>query len=145
MLIQKIQEDLTTSLKAKQSDVVETLRFLMSDIKNAEIEKGIGSELTDDEVLKIISKNVKKLKEAAEMFEKGGRQELADENNAQIAIFEKYLPTQLTDEELDSKISEIRAQNAELAESNPNALIGIAMKQLSGQAEPGRIMAALKK
>lgn len=142
MLIQKLQDDLTASLKAKDQERLDTLRLVMADIKNAEIDSG---ELSDDDVMKILQKTVKKLNEASEMFRKGGRDDLADQNEAQKKIIEEYLPEQMSDEDLSQAVDDLIAENKELHEKNPNALIGVAMKKLSSQAEPQRIMAELKK
>lgn len=142
MLTQKIQDDLTASLKAKKTDRVETLRMLMADIKNAQIEK--GSDLDDSEVLKILKKSVKKLRDAADMFKKGGRTDLAAENEAQEKIFAEFLPEEMSDEALRAAIDEVIAENQDLFDKNPNAVIGIAMKKLSDQADPQRIMKELK-
>lgn len=142
MLIQKLQDDLTASLKAKDQERLDTLRLVMADIKNAKIDSG---ELSDDDVMKILQKTVKKLNEASEMFRKGGRDDLADQNEAQKKIIEEYLPEQMSDEDLSQAVDDLIAENKELHEKNPNALIGVAMKKLSSQAEPQRIMAELKK
>lgn len=142
MLIQKLQDDLTSSLKAKNQERLDTLRLLMADIKNAEIDSGT---LSDEDILKILQKSVKKLNEASEMFRKGGREDLADQNDAQRKIIEEYLPEQMSDEELAKAIDQVIEENKELFEKNANAVIGIAMKKLTSQAEPARIMAELKK
>lgn len=143
MLKDKIQEQITAALKNKESEKVETLRLLMADIKNAEIDT--GEALSDDDVLKIIKKNVKKLNEANEMFASGGRDDLVEQNKDQIEIYSEYLPEELSDEELEKAIDAVIAENKEVYEKSPKAIIGIAMKKLSSQADPKRIMAVLNK
>ena len=142
MLNQKIQDDLIAGLKAKNAGLVEMLRLLRSEIQNAQIEK--KSELTDDEIISVLKKYSKKLKDATEMFEKGGRMDLVEHNRAQEEIISAYLPAEMSDEDLARAIDELIAQNADLYASNKNALIGIAMKQLSSQADSGRIMHILQ-
>jgi uncharacterized protein YqeY len=142
MLNQKIQDDLMTSLKAKDTQRVEALRLLKAEIKNAEIES--GAPLDDEQIVAVVKKYVKKLREAIEMFEKGGREDLVHENRAQEAILSTYLPAEMSDEELAVAVQKIVDGNQELFQKNRNALIGIAMKQLSSQADPQRILKALQ-
>lgn len=141
MLKTKIQEELTDALKSGQTDKVETLRFLMADIKNEEI--NTRRELSDNDVLSIITKSVKKLTDASELFKKGGRSDLVEQNKLQIDILSTYLPAQLSDEELKSEVEKIIAENQDAYNANPKSIIGIAMKSLSSRADPQRIMKAL--
>ncbi len=142
MLTQKIQDDLIASLKAKKADVVETLRLLRSEIQNAQIEK--KADLTDDEVVGVLKKYLKKLRDSSEMFEKGGRMDLVEHNRAQEDVIASYLPAEMSDEELTSALDALIAEHADLYASNKNAIIGLAMKKLSAQADSGRIMKALQ-
>jgi uncharacterized protein YqeY len=137
----EVENELPDALKSGQTDKVETLRFLMSDIKNEEI--NTKKNLNDDEITSIINKSVKKLRDASEMFTKGGRNDLVEQNQIQINILSSYLPTQLSDEELTAEIQKIISDNKELYDANPKAIIGIAMKSLSSRADPQRIMKAL--
>jgi len=142
MLTQKIQDDLIASLKAKKADVVETLRLLRSEIQNAQIEK--KADLTDDEVVGVLKKYLKKLRDSSEMFEKGGRMDLVEHNRLQEDVIASYLPAEMSDEELSSALDALIAEHADLYASNKNAIIGLAMKKLSAQADSGRIMKALQ-
>ena len=143
MLKSKIQDDLTASLKAKDQEKVDTLRFFMSELKNLEIEK--KGELSDEEVTKLIKKQIKNLSDAVDMFTKGKRDDLVTQNNKQIEILSAYLPPELSDEELTSAIGTIIQENKELYDKNPKAIIGIAMKKLASQEDPKRIMDELNK
>ena len=141
MLKAKIQQDLISSLKEKKAAELETLRFFMAEVKNLEIEK--KAELSDEEVIKILKKQIKNLSDAVEMFTKGGRKDLVDQNDQQIKILSQYLPAELSDEELEAAIKTLIEDNKETYEKNPKMIIGIAMKQLSPQADPKRIIAEL--
>ena len=141
MLKDKIQEDLTNALRSKDSEKLDTLRFLMADAQNEEI--NLKRQMTDDEFVALIKKSVKKLRDAMTMFEKGGRTDLVQQNQKQIDMLSVYLPPQLSDEELRVAIDKLIAENKELYDKNPKMLIGIAMKTLSSQADPQRIMHAL--
>lgn len=141
MLKDKIQQDLITALKAKDEVTLSTLRFLQSALKNKQIEK--REDLTDEEVIGVIRKQVKELSEAAEMFKKGGREDLVAQNEAQIEVLKKYLPAEISDEELKSEIEKIMAENKEVYEKNPKAIIGVVMGALKSKADPKRIMQEL--
>ena len=93
----------------------------------------------------IIKKEVKKLKDAAEMFRNGDREELALQNEAQIEIMNEFLPEEISDEGLSEAIDKLIAENKELFDSNPNAIIGKVMGKLKTDADPSRIMSELKK
>lgn len=138
MLRAKLFSDQTTAMKARDADRLEVLRFINARIKNREIDE--HRELDEAEVLQMVQKYVRELDEAISMAQKANRQDLIAANEAQKVIAQEYLPAQLTDEELAEQIAKLKAENVS---DNPKAIIGIAMKQLRGQAAPERIMAAL--
>jgi len=142
MLRQKLQDDQLKALKEKDKDRLSVLRFLISRIKNKEIEK--KSELTDEEIIPVIQKLAKELKESIDAFTQGNRNELATESNKQLEIISKYLPGELTDEALGFEIDKIISENKELCEQNPKAIIGRTMNALKTKADPQRIMAMLR-
>jgi len=143
MLLQKLQDDLTTSLKAREQARVDTLRLAISEIKNEAIEK--HADLTDEEILSQLKKMVKKLKESLEMFRTGGRQDLVAEHEEQIAILAQYLPAEMSDTEIENAIEDIFSQNQEAVTANPKMLMGLVMKQLATKADSARIMPLLNK
>ena len=138
MLKSKIQADITEAMKAKNQEKVDTLRLLWSDLRNVEI--NTRKELTDEEVVSVIKKQTKKLAEASDMFEQGGRTDLVEENKKQTAILSEYLPPQMSDSELMEAIKSLMVKHKETFEKNPKALIGIAMKELSSQADGKKIL-----
>lgn len=142
MLSDKIQENTTAALKGRDEVTLSTLRFLQSDIKNKEIEK--KENLTDDEIVQVIRKQVKELVEAAEMFKKGNRVDLVSQNEKQIEILKKYLPLEISDDELKSEIEKIMTESRDVYEKNPKAIIGIVMSALKSKADPKRIMQTLQ-
>lgn len=143
MLLQKLQDDLTISLKARDHARVDTLRLIISDVKNAAIDK--HSDLTDDEVLSHIKKMVKKLKEALEMFRTGNRQDLVVQHEEQIAILNEYLPAEMSDSEIEAAIDTIINENRAAVTAQPKMLMGLVMKQLSSKADAQRIIPILNK
>ena len=138
MIYQQLQTDQLVAMKAKEMDKLQTIRGLISSIKNKEIDK--GSALTDDEVILVLQKAKKECLESIDSFTKGGREDLLAEAKAQMAVVASYLPAELTDEELKQTITTIIEQNKAAIDQNPKALIGLCMKALRGKAESNRIM-----
>lgn len=143
MLKQKLQVDRDVAMKAKDQDRLTTIRYILAQITNREIDK--HSDLTDAEIIDLLRKEVKKLDESITAFKTGGRNDLVAEYEAQKSIITSYLPKELSDEELKAKVQEIISKNQELYDKNPNALIGICIKELSAQAASSRIAAMVRK
>jgi uncharacterized protein YqeY len=142
MLRTKIQENLTTALKNRDTNVLNTLRFLMSSIKNKEIDK--GAALEDADIIQIIKKQLKELNDSLEMYKKANRPELVQENQIQIDILSAYLPEEISDAELMQEIHKLIEQNKDQYEKNPKVLMGIAVGALKSKADPQRIVKALQ-
>ena len=143
MLYEQLQAEQITALKSKDTLKLQTIRGIIAQIKNKEIEK--KAPLSDEEVLGVIKKTKKELLESIESFTKGGRTDLLDESQKQLVIVSAYLPPELTDEELEKAVKDLVANNADAIAKNPKAIIGICMKELRNKAESSRILAALQK
>ena len=143
MIYQQLQSEQITALKSKDSLKLQTLRGIIAQIKNKEIEK--KEALSDEEVLTVIKKTKKELLESIESFTKGGRADLTEESENQLKIVNTYLPAELTDEELKKAVQDLYAANTEAIAKNPKAIIGICMKELKSKADSARIMAELQK
>ncbi len=143
MLKEKLQDDQIRALKSGNKEIVSVLRYILAQIKNKEIEK--RADLTDDDMVSVLKKIAKELRESIEAFEKGGRRDLVDEYKKQLEIVLPYLPAELSDEELTKTIDELIEKNKELYEKNPKAIIGICMKELKLKADSSRILAILNK
>ena len=146
-LKQQLQEDLTASIRARDELRSGTIRLTLSAITNEEVAGKVARQLSDEEVLKVITREAKKRREAAEAFEAGGRPESAARERAEGVLLAAYLPKQLTDDELTAivagAVAEARAAGAE----GPRAM-GAVMKlvnpKVAGLAEGGRVAAAVK-
>lgn len=144
----KLKEDLTTAMKARDELTSSTLRLTLTAITKEEVSGTTARELSDDEVQKVIAREAKKRREAAEAFAQGGRAEQAEREKAEGAILDAYLPKQLSDDELGAIVSaaveEARAAGAE----GPRAM-GAVMKivnpKVAGRADGGRVAASVKK
>ena len=140
----RLRADLTTSMKARDELRTSTLRMAMAAVKDAEVSGSAARELSEAEVEKVIAKEVRKRREAAEAFGAAGRAESAARENAEGDVLADYLPKQLSDDELTAIIERVLAeQNL----SGPRA-IGPAMKAVqavvAGRADGGRVAGLVK-
>jgi len=135
----QLMDQMKQAMKARDSVRVGTLRYLLSELKNAEIDQG---ELTPEAVTKVITKQVKQMKDALKDFVAAGRDEIVAEESQKIAILEEFLPDQMSDEDLEVLVSEVVSGTDE---KNMGKLIGMVMSKVSGQADGGRVSAAVKK
>jgi len=141
MLRKKLQDDSIICLKSGEKDKLSLIRLILSQIKNREIEK--KSELNDEEVISIIRKMVKELKESIEAFEKGNRSDLVTEYKKQLDIVSTYLPSEISDEKLKIEIEKLIAENKAIFKQNKKQIIGICMGRLKAKADPSRIIKVL--
>lgn len=142
-LLPQISDDINTSLKKGDHIRVGTLRFLLSAIRNDAIAKyGADSDtkVTDEDVLGVVKKQVKTHKESIEAFEKAGRQELRDQEKAELAILSAFLPAEISDEELKSLLEPVIAGG----EENFGVLMKQSMAAVNGKADGGRVASILK-
>jgi len=135
MLRQQIQADITRFIKEKKQHEVDVLRSIFSAIKNQEIE--VKRELNDEEVVKIVKKYAKDLKEANAMFEAGGRDDLVEQNVREIEILSVYLPAELSDEEIEKTVRTVLEKTP--GEKNIGRLIGLCMKEFAGTVDGSRV------
>ncbi|GAA2208763.1 GatB/YqeY domain-containing protein [Nonomuraea monospora] len=140
----KLKADLTASLKSKDEVRLRTVRMALAAINVEEVAGKEARQLSDDEVIKVLTKEAKKRREAAEAFGNAGRKEQAEAELAEQAVLEEYLPAQLSDEELAELVE---AAVAETGAAGPQAM-GQVMKavnpKVAGRAEGGRVAAAVK-
>lgn len=135
----ELMQQMKDAMKARDSIRVGTLRYLLSELKNAEIDRG---ELTPDDISKLIAKQVKQMKDALKDFIAAGREDVVEEETKKIAILEEFLPEQLSDEALEALITEVVESTDE---RNMGKLIGMAMAKVAGKADGGRVSAVVKK
>lgn len=106
-LAEQIRADLTAAMKARDAAKTSTLRMLQAAIKNEQIEK--GGELEDADVIAVLKRAAKQRNDSVEQYEKAGRQDLADKEKAEIAVLEAYMPTQMSDDELEALVKTVIA------------------------------------
>jgi len=139
----QINDDIKTAMKEKNAVKRDALRLLSSAFKQVEVDE--RKELTDEDVIKIIQKQVKQRIEAMTQYKEAGREDLYDKEASEAAIFEQYLPQQLSDEELESALKEIIAQTGATSMKEIGKVMGAASKSLGAQADGKRINECAKK
>jgi uncharacterized protein YqeY len=132
-LNQKIAEDLKDAIKAKDSVRTSCLRMLKTSLKNIQVDK--GRDLEDEEINAAISSSVRKCKEAAKEFRKGGREDLALKEEQEIKILHEYLPQQLTFAEIEKTLGEIIAELSAKSSKDLGKVMKVAMAKMAGQAQ----------
>lgn len=143
-LSEKINDDLKEAMKSREKEKLEALRNIKKVIIEAKSAKGAGSELDDDEVLKIISKLAKQGIESAAIYQQQGRSDLYEQEMFQVGVFEKYLPAKLSEEELTVSIKAIIAELGATSMKDMGKVMGVASKKLAGLADGKDISAKVK-
>lgn len=133
MKMEELRNKLKEAMKSSDEVRVRTLRLLISSIKNAEIEK--GRELTEEEFSDIVLKEVKKRKEAIEMYEQGQRKDLADEERRELAILEEFLPKQLSEDEIKKMVVEAIDSVGASGPKDLGKVMSVLMPKLKGKAD----------
>ena len=146
MSLQKqIMEELKTAMKSKDTDALQALRAVKSAFLLAKTETGAGDDLTEDQEMKIIQKQVKQRKDSAAIFIDQGRQDLADPELAEIAVLEKFLPEALSEEAIEKVVLETIAKTGAEGMKDMGKVMGIVSKQLAGQADGKTISGIVRK
>jgi uncharacterized protein YqeY len=148
-LKERIRTDLTGAMKSRDKLRTATLRMLLAAIQTEEVSGKQARERTDDDVLKLLTREAKKRTEAAEIYTQNGRGELAAEEHAEGRIIDEYLPTPLTDAEVADVVDTALAQVAEEIGERPSVRqMGLVMKAATaiaaGKADGARLSAAVK-
>lgn len=149
-LLERLEQEYIRASKARDADAVSTLRLLRAALKNTQIEK--MHPLSDDEAIDVVTKEVKKLKDSRESFVAGGRADLINKTDHELALLQTYLPAGLSDDELAAIVAQVIAQSivasategAGATAMNFGKIMGEVMKLAKGRADGGRVSAAVK-
>ena len=139
-----ISNDIKEAMKAKDKVALDTLRNIKKVLLEAKTAPGAGDTVSDETAIKLIHKLVKQGKESAELYSNQNRPELAAEELAQVAVMEKYLPKQMSEEEVTAVLKEIIAAIGANGPQDMGKVMGIATKQLAGKAE-GKLISTIVK
>lgn len=134
-LLEQVSQARISAMKSKDAESLSTLRILWSALQNKKIE--LGKELTDDDIITVISTQVKQLKESISEFEAAGRSELTERANAEIKVLMPFMPEQLSDEQIAAEVDKVVAELGDGA--NMGAVMGKVMSAVKGKADGGKV------
>jgi uncharacterized protein YqeY len=144
-LYDQISEDIKAAMKARDKVRLMTLRNIKKVFLEAKTAPGANDTLEDAAAMKILQKLAKQGKETAATYTQAGRQDLADEELAQVQVIEEYLPKPFSEEEIEKAVKDIIAQTGASSMKEMGKVMGIASKQLAGKADGGTISKIVKK
>jgi len=146
MSLQKqIMEEMKAAMKSKDTVALQALRAVKSAFLLAKTETGSGDDLTEDQEMKIIQKQVKQRKDSAAIFVEQGRKDLADPELAEIAVLKKFLPEAMSEEEIEKVVIETIAKVGAEGMKDMGKVMGMVSKQLAGQADGKTISGIVRK
>lgn len=141
-LNKKIEEDFKTAMKARDASY-STLSFLRAALKQVEVDT--RKELTDEDVVAILKREIKRRKEATEAYGKGGRQDLVDKETSEMKILERYLPAQMSEEELNEIVLEVISEMGAAGDSSKiGPVTGKVMTKVKGKADGATVSKLVK-
>jgi uncharacterized protein YqeY len=141
-LKEKIKDDIKQAMRDKNESRLGTLRMLSAAIQRREVDERI--QLDDAQVIAVIEKLVKQGRESIEQYIKGGRQELADKESGEIAVFQAYLPQQLSEAEIDQLVAEAIAATGASSIKDMGKVMGVLKPKLQGRADMGKVGGKIK-
>jgi hypothetical protein len=146
MIRDDIKTALVTAMKSGDKAATGTIRLIQSAIKNRDIELRTGTAPVDDDLLvtEVLQKMIKQRRESAELYRKGNRAELADAEEAEIAVIERFLPKQMSDEEAQAAIQAIIAETGASGMKDMGKVMGEVKSRLAGQIDPARASAMVR-
>ena len=146
MIREDIQAAQTASMKAGDKATLGTIRLMLSAIKNRDIEARTGKAPADDDtlVVEVLQKMVKQRRESIEMFAKGGRQELADQEAAEVMVIERFLPQQLTDDETRAAIEGIKTELGATGVKDMGRVMAVLKERHASRLDMSKASAAVK-
>ncbi len=139
----KIISDMTASMKAQTAARTSTLRMVKAALMNREIEK--GGELDDEEIMKLLKSMVKQRHDSVEQYQKGGRQDLVDKENAEIVVIETYLPQAASRDEIEQAVSAAIAETGAASLKDMGKVMKAAQAKLAGKNADGRTLSEIVK
>ncbi|YAL83654.1 GatB/YqeY domain-containing protein [Dermacoccaceae bacterium W4C1] len=141
----RLQSDLTESIRGRDQVRSATLRMTLTAVSNAEVAGTEAKELSDADVLAVITKEAKKRREAAEAYDGAERAELAANERAELEVLEAYLPKQLSDSEIDELVAAAVAETGASGMAQMGQVMKAVQPKIAGRAEGGRVAASVKK
>ena len=143
-LFDKISADIKAAMLAREKVRLEALRGIKKEFLEAKTAPGAGGVLTDDTAMKILVKMAKQRRESAKIYEENNRPELAENELAEMAVIEEYLPKKLSAEELHAELEKIIAEVGATSPQDMGKVMGVATKKLAGRADGKEISTAVR-
>ena len=140
MIKEEIQKLMHQALKNQEKERLGVLRYLLSQIQYKEINS--GKPISDEDIFSLFRQEIKKRKESIEMFQKGNRKDLVEQNQKEIEMIGEFLPPSLSDEEINKIIDEVLAKNPE--STHPGKIIGLVIASTKNRADSGKISELIK-
>jgi uncharacterized protein len=144
-LKERLRTDLNAAMRARDQVRLRTLRMALTSITNEEVSGDAARELSDDEIVKVLIREAKKRREAADAFESAGRAEQAAAERAEGVVLADYLPAQLTDEELTSMVSAAITETGAAGMPGMGKVMKVVTPQVAGRADGARVAAEVRR
>ncbi len=141
-LLSKLNDDMKTAMKAKEKETLQVIRMLKASLQNEQIK--VGRDLTEDEELTVLSREMKQRRDSLTEFEKAGREDLTEKVKGEITIVEQYLPAQLTDEEIRQIVVDAIEKTGASSPKEFGKVMGLVMPQVKGKADGNQVNAVVK-
>jgi uncharacterized protein YqeY len=143
-LVEQLQSDLTTAMKARDAETTATLRMVIAAVRNARVAPGRSGDVGDEETLELLAKEAKKRAEAIEAYDAAGRPELADKERRELLVVQRYLPEPLSEDELRAAVDEAVAETGASGPSDMGRVMQAVMPKVKGRAD-GKIVSRMVK
>jgi uncharacterized protein YqeY len=140
----QVEEGIKDAMRAKDQDTLRALRAIKSLLLLEATKGGASGELSEEDEIKLLTKAAKQRKESAEIYKTQGREDLLEKEEAELAVIERFLPKQLSEEEVKIRLQEIIARVGASGPADMGKVMGVATKELAGQAD-GRTVSTLVK
>jgi uncharacterized protein YqeY len=141
-LKQRLQQDMKAAMRAKDAERLGTIRLIMAAIKQREVDERI--ELDDQQVLEVLTKMVKQRRDSLSQYQQAGRQDLADQESAELALIDEYLPPALGDVELEALVDEAISAVGAQSPQDMGKVMGQLKPRIQGRADMGKVSGLVK-
>ena len=140
----KIMADMKEAMKSKNEPALRSLRAIKAEIIKAKTEPGAGGEISEEKETSLLQKMLKQRRDSLEVYQQQSRTDLAQKEEEEIAVIEKFLPQQLSEEELKAELQQIIAETGAASPADMGKVMGVATKKLAGRTDGKAISAAVK-
>ena len=143
-LEQKIMAEMKEAMKAKDEATLRGLRAIKAEIIKAKTEPGAGGEVSEEKEVSMLQKMMKQRRDSLEIYQQQNRPDLAQKEQEEMAVIERFLPKQLSEEELNAELRQVIAETGASSPADMGKVMGVATKKLAGRADGKAISAAVK-